>query len=86
MEEVDKNVRYFIYQTFAKTGAPPTPGEITAQFSLSKQQAGQSLERLADAHQIALAPGSHNVWMAHPFSGLKTDFVTWVDGKTYWGN
>jgi hypothetical protein len=86
MQASDTTVRHFIYQTFAKTASPPTASQIAGQFKIPKHEAEDSLERLADAHQIALAPGSHNIWMAHPFSGLKTDFVTRVDGKTYWGN
>lgn len=86
MQEVDKNVRHFIYQSFAANASPPTASEIAQKFTLPQREVKESLERLAAAHQIALAPGTTNVWMAHPFSGIKTDFTTRVEGKTYWGN
>ncbi len=86
MQEIDMNVRHFIYQSFATNASPPTASEISQHFSLPQQEVQDSLERLANAHQIALAPGSTNVWMAHPFSGVKTDFTTRTGGKTYWGN
>lgn len=86
MQELDKNVRHFIYQTFAASTSPPTTSEIAHHFTLSQQAAKASLQRLSAAHQIALAPGATNVWMAHPFSAIKTDFTTQVSGKTYWGN
>ena len=86
MQTLERNIRHYIYQSFTIAGSPPTPSEIAEYFNLSREQALQALEHLAAAHHIALAPGSHNIWMAHPFSGVKTDFVSRVDGKTYWGN
>ena len=86
MQTLERNIRHYIYQSFTKTGAPPAPAGIAEHFNISGAQAKQTLDQLAAAHHIALAPGSHNIWMAHPFSGVKTDFVTRVDGKPYWGN
>ena len=84
--EVDKNVRHYIYSTFAKTGRPPTTSMIAAQFGLKICDAEDALERLAAEHQIALAPGSYTIWMAHPFSAMPTDYVTRINGKEYSGN
>ena len=86
MLETDLDVRYYIYQTFAKHTSPPTVGQVAEHFGLSKAEVQQALDRLAEAHQVALAPGTHNIWMAHPFSGVKTDFTARVGHKEYWGN
>ena len=86
INEVDKHVRHFIYDIFCRTGAAPTTTMIAKQFGIKIALAEHSLERLAGAHHIALAPGSFTIWMAHPFSGLPTNYVTRIDGKEYSGN
>lgn len=82
----DLDVRHFVYTHFIETTRPPAPQEIAENLSLSTAEVEQSLGRLADAHQIALAPGSTSIWMAHPFSSLPTNFTARADGKLYWGN
>jgi hypothetical protein len=83
---IDLDVRYYIYATFAQTSHPPTSQEIANHFKRSNAEIEASLERLASAHHIALAPGSYSIWMAHPFSGLPTNFIAEVGGKEFWGN
>ena len=82
----DADVRHFIYTTFVGTSRPPTTMETADHFNISIAAAEQAYERLAAAHQIALAPGSHLIWMAHPFSGLATNYRVEIDSKRYWGN
>ena len=84
--ELDKDVRHFIYTSFLEHALPPTTEMAAQQRGISIAQAEQSFERLAGAHQIALAPGSHSIWMAHPFSGLPTNYTTRIGDKTYWAN
>ena len=82
----DLDVRHFIYTNFVGTSRPPTTFETADHFKISIAAVEGAYERLANAHHIALAPGSHGVWMAHPFSGLPTNYVTEVENKRYWGN
>ena len=84
--QLDKDVRQFIYANFARTALPPTTQETAAHFGVSISHAEGSFNRLADSHQIALAPGSFNIWMAHPFSGVRTNFRIEIGAKKYWGN
>ena len=86
MKELDLDVRHFIYQIFLYTAKPPTTHEIAAHLQVSIAEVEEALERLADAHQIALAPGSYSIWMAHPFSGIPTNFVAEINAERYWGN
>ena len=83
---LDPDIRHFIYAVFAETCRPPTTQEVADHFKVSISAAEDAFERLAQAHHIALAPGSHLIWMAHPFSGLPTNYVTEVGNKKYWGN
>ena len=82
----DLDVRHFIYTTFARKSCPPTTHEAADHFDISIAEIETAYERLAKAHHIALAPGSHAIWMAHPFSGLPTNYVAEVEHKRYWGN
>ena len=82
----DLDIRHFIYTTFAGTCRPPTTCETAGHFGISIAAVENSYERLAAAHHIALAPGSHAIWMAHPFSGLPTNYAAEVGHKKYWGN
>ena len=82
----DQDVRYFIYTNFVRTSRPPTTSETAAHFNISIATVEEAYQRLADNHHIALAPGTHSIWMAHPFSGLPTNFVVEVENKRYWGN
>ena len=85
-ETTDLDIRHFIYITFAGTSRPPTTLETADHFKITIAAVESTYERLADAHHIALAPGSHGVWMAHPFSGLPTNYVGEVEHKRYYGN
>jgi DNA-binding transcriptional MocR family regulator len=85
-EVSDLDVRHFIYTTFAGTSRPPTTLETADHFKISIAAVERAYERLANAHHIALAPGSHGIWMAHPFSGLLTNYVTEIGDRLYWGN
>lgn len=85
-QQFDMDVRHFIYAWFARTAHPPTTQETATHFSVSISRVEESFNRLADSHQIALAPGSFNIWMAHPFSGVRTNFKIEIGAKKYWGN
>ena len=85
-ELFDLDVRHFIYTSFAKTSHPPTTSDVARHFKTSIARIESAFERLAQAHQIALAPGTYSIWMAHPFSGVPTHYVTQVGGQRYWGN
>jgi hypothetical protein len=82
----DPDVRHHVYSTFARTSRPPTTLECADHFDIPVADVEGAYERLANAHHIALAPGSHSIWMAHPFSALPTNCVTLVGPKRYWGN
>ena len=82
----DSDLRHYIYLTFAETSRPPTTSETADHLGIEIAAVESGFERLAQAHKIALAPGSHSIWMAHPFSGVPTNYVSEVGDKKYWGN
>ena len=52
--------------TFTETTFPPTTLQVAEHFGVSIASIENAFERLADAHHIALAPGSYSIWIAHP--------------------
>lgn len=86
IEILDKEIRYFIYKIFGETTKPPTTEEVSKFYDLTITQAEESYKRLASAHQIALAPGSFSIWMAHPFSALPTNFTAYIEPNKYFAN
>jgi hypothetical protein len=79
-------VRLEIYTQFAATGCAPAPAELAALLGRGVEEMEQTLVQLADAHVIALAPGSRSVWMAHPFSAAPTPYRVRAGGVSYWAN
>lgn len=82
----DLDIRHFIYLMFAEKSRPPSTLETANRFRISITAVESAYERLATAHHIVLAPGSHTIWMAHPFSGLPTNYVAEMNHMKYWGN
>lgn len=79
-------VRTFIYEHFAKTAQAPDLTTIAQQFDLSSTQATDILNSLHDIHALFLAPGTTNIRIANPFSGVPTPFEVDANGKRYWAN
>lgn len=44
------------------------------------------VRRLQDIHAFALAPGSDEILMAHPFSAVPTPSLVRSDGRAFWAN
>ena len=86
IEKLDKEIRHFIYKTFTETAGPPTTEAVAAYQKRDIFSIEQSFKRLAHAHQIALAPGSCSIWMAHPFSSVPTNYTADVGSTKYFAN
>lgn len=84
--EPDARVRHAIYRHFARTGAAPGAAALAGAVRLDVAAVEASLERLAAAHAIVLAPGTTNIWMAHPFSAVPTPFPVQTAARRYWAN
>jgi Alkylmercury lyase/Winged helix-turn-helix DNA-binding len=62
------DVRVEIYRSFIEDGRAPTSLEIADRLGVSSGDVDRALEDLARDGVIALMPGTHLVWLAHPFS------------------
>ena len=74
MNDLDRLVRWLIYQHFLTAGSPPPFDRLMRLAETTAGDLRDSLRRLADAHAIALSDDGDHIWMAHPFSGVPTDY------------
>jgi hypothetical protein len=79
-------IRAFIYQHFVETAHPPRIAETASHFALPHEQAVAAYEELQRRHAIFLSPGTHDIQMAWPFSGVETPFKVHVNNKIYFAN
>jgi hypothetical protein len=79
-------IRAFIYQHFAETTRPPNAEETASCFALSREEAASAYEELHRHHALYLKPGTHEILMANPFSGVETPFKVHANGRTYFAN
>lgn len=91
-EQLDNDVRLFIYREFIAHGAPPSPAETALALRLSDAnvsdtEVAEAYDRLAAAHVIVLRDGTHDVLMAAPLSAVPTRFrVALANGHAHWAN
>jgi hypothetical protein len=73
------DVRVEIYRSFLERARPPMPQELVTNLGSSMEEVQSALEQLDQDDVIALLPGTHFVWLAHPFSALAGPFETRTD-------
>jgi ribonuclease HI len=83
---VERAVRLFIYDHFLKTAKAPDLAGIAAAVKAKPERVVAALKRLAETRALVLAPGTTNIWMAHPFSAVPTAYPVAAGGRIYWAN
>lgn len=79
-------VRAHIYQHFRDEATAPSTNEIANSLGMTDEAVTVALDELAASHAIVLQPGTHDIWMAHPFSGIPTDYTATVGDRTWYAN
>ncbi len=82
----DADVRWHVYRAFVETGSAPTAQVLAGVIGIDVDAVAASLQRLQLRHVLVLAPGTANVWMAHPFSAVPTPYAVSFGGRRYWAN
>lgn len=80
------DIRAFVYEHFAETTRPPSVDEVAARFALTHEEAASAYEELHQRHVLYLNPGTHEILMANPFSGVKTPFKVRANDRLYFAN
>ena len=86
MTPLERRVRAHVYGWLVGTGRAPDADTVAAALSSTASDVRVALERLAAAHALVLAPGSTDIWMAHPFSALPTDYPVTAGDRSYFAN
>jgi hypothetical protein len=73
-------------ERFAALLRAPTVAELALAAGVSEDAARRSLHSLAEQYMLVLKPGTDEIWMAAPFSGVPTDYVAVVNGRRHFGN
>ena len=79
-------IRAFVYRHFAETTRPPGVDTVASTFALTHEEAESAYEDLHQRHALFLKPGTHEVLMANPFSGVESPFKVQAKGNTYFAN
>ena len=86
MHALDRVVRWLVYQHFVETGSPPPLDRLARLAERPADDVWDALGRLADARALVLDDASRRVRMAHPFSGVKTDYRVETAEQGYHAN
>jgi hypothetical protein len=75
------DVRVRIYESFVQKARPPMPDELAFDLGIEPSAVHDALDDLARQNVIMLVPGTHFVWLAHPFSALAAPFQVRGESK-----
>jgi len=79
-------IRAYVYRHIVQTTRPPLVNDIASEFNLSHEQAVAAYEELHQRHALVLQPGTHEIRMANPFSGVGTRFRVRANDREYFAN
>jgi hypothetical protein len=82
----ERRVRAAVYATLREEAAAPSVDRLAADLGARREDVAAALHRLADLHCLVLVPGTESIWMAHPFSGIETDFRVAVGTRRWFAN
>ncbi len=86
MNNFERRVRAAIFQSLHDSGRAPSAREVAAALDATEAETTAALHALHDAHRLVLVPDSTDLWMAHPFSGVPTDFVVHAGARQWFAN
>jgi hypothetical protein len=86
MNKFERLVRAAVIGSLRDTGSAPSAAALAVSLDAPESAVSAALHALADEHRLALIPGTDSIWMAHPFSGVPTDFIANIDGRRWFAN
>jgi hypothetical protein len=86
MNSFERLVRAAVIGTLRDTSSAPSAAVIADSLGAQISAVSAALHALADERHLALIPGTDSVWMAHPFSGVPTDFIVTISGRRWFAN
>jgi hypothetical protein len=85
--ELDTAVKLNVYETIVATTQAPSASDVATAIGCSPAEVEASFQRLFQRRLLVLEPGTTSrIRMAPPFSGVPTQHVAVVDGKSYYAD
>ena len=85
-DSLDWSERQVVSASTAERGRPPAFHEAAAALGISAGRTRDAYRRLHERHALFLVPGGVRIRMAHPFSGVPSEFRFFSGGREYWAN
>jgi hypothetical protein len=85
-QDLDRQVRKFVYDQAMHRGSLPTLAEISADLDTPLADIRASFQRLAEGRILALQPENGEILMANPFSAVPTSFLVELEAFNCFGN
>ena len=86
MNAFERQVRSSVYASFCDRSTPPSIADVADTLGVPPAAVLSALRNLADERCIVLVSDTDSIWMAHPFSGSKTDFVVTIGERQWFAN
>jgi len=77
-------VRLAVYRAFVATGKAPSAADVATAVGAPAADVLAAFERLDAGRGIVLEPGTHDVWLANPFSATPTGFEVQTASRRYY--
>jgi hypothetical protein len=86
VDAFQRQVRATVIQTLRDSGEAPTAAVIGSVLGVGESRVSAALHALAGEHRLVLVPGTDQVMMAHPFSGVASDFRVTIGERAWFAN
>ena len=86
LDELDLQIRNFLYRRFVETGQAPRTGDAAAEFGLDGEEAEAAFRRLHDAHALVLERDALEIRMLNPFSCVPSAWRVEAGGRQWYSN
>lgn len=86
MTPFDRQVRAQVFRLFVSEIRSVDADSIATSRGWDPEEVATALSRLESEHRLALTPGTDQVAMAHPFSGVETPYRTEVGPRWWYAN
>ena len=84
--DFDNEVKLAIYRHFAETAERPSPADVASRLEAPVEEVVAAYSRLRAERVLALEPDGTSIRMAPPFSGVPTQHVVELGGRSYFAN
>ncbi len=86
LSEFDILTRFLVNRFFVEHGHAPRTADLVQTLGCADKEVLASFQRLVENHKLVLYPNSQDIWVAHPFSAIQTNYWVQAGERGWWGN